>query len=231
MNDKIKRAFLRFTDIFRLFPVRSLRLIRHILFFPQPPCMQIYARQPLKYAGFWLLDTLMYSLETLGINELAETVMDFGKPKTRNLNPKELEVLHEVFGKNINASRVVVDTSSRVAKKKKVAFVTFNTIHHWGDLRPNLIAHELTHVWQYQKFGGVYLFKALQAQHTHEGYNYGGEAGLTEKGSFLNFNMEQQGDIMEDYYRLKNGLKAQWLKQPDDLALEKLRKMTDDLFV
>lgn len=231
MKEKLNRAYHRLTDIFHLFPVRCLRLMRHLLFLPQPLCLQTITRNPLKRAGFWLLDTILYSLEIFGLNELAETAMDFLKPRTRALNENETVVLRDVFGNNLRASRIVIDTSSRLAKSKKVAFVTFNTIHHWGEIPPNLMAHELTHVWQYQKFGSVYLLKALQAQHSHEGYNYGGEEGLTEKASFLHFNMEQQGDIVEDFYRLKSGLQAQWLKQPNDTALKKLDKMRDELTV
>lgn len=231
MKKKLLRAYHRLTDIFQLFPVRFLRLLRHLLFLPQPVCLQTISKSPFIRAGFWLLDTIMYTLEIFGLNELAETAMDFLKPKTRVLNEKEMAVLRDIFGDNIRASRIVIDTSSRMAKSKKVAFVSFNTIHHWGEMKPNLMAHELTHVWQYQKFGGVYLFKALQAQHSQEGYNYGGEEGLTEKASFLHFNMEQQGDIVEDYYRLKTGIKAQWLKQPNDITLKKLDKMKDDLTV
>jgi hypothetical protein len=68
------------------------------------------------------------------------------------------------------------------------------------------VIHELTHVWQYQTMGWRYLFKALGA-HIRMGvhvYDFGGEEGLKKQmqksGSFTDFNMEQQGDIVKGYY-------------------------------
>ena len=72
----------------------------------------------------------------------------------------------------------------------------------------------MTHVWQYQKMGAIYIPHALRAQYSQMGYNYGGISALRdcqEKGkSFLSFNFEQQGDIISDYYRIKDGYKPHW---------------------
>lgn len=68
-----------------------------------------------------------------------------------------------------------------------------------------VLIHELVHVWQYQHFGAVYIGKALKAQKSKEGYNYGGMENLYHqmlKGNTLtHFNFEQQAEILEDYYR------------------------------
>ena len=63
------------------------------------------------------------------------------------------------------------------------------------------------HIWQYQRFGSVYIFRALWAQNSTNGYDYCGVVGLmdnlkSEKG-LLNFNFEQQAEIIEDYYKLR----------------------------
>ena len=46
------------------------------------------------------------------------------------------------------------------------------------------------------------------------GYNYGGVTTLKdflEKGkNLLDFNLEQQADIVADYYLIKNGYAPQW---------------------
>ncbi len=75
------------------------------------------------------------------------------------------------------------------------------------------LVHELTHVWQYQHSGPVYLFQALWAQIKLGGdaYAYGWEEGLKQAAlggkSLLDFNREQQGDIARHYYfRLRQGL-------------------------
>lgn len=65
------------------------------------------------------------------------------------------------------------------------------------------LMHELTHVWQYQQIGWGYLLKAIRAQ-MKEGYAYGGAEKLREYRAggktLFDFNLEQQGDIVRDYY-------------------------------
>lgn len=69
------------------------------------------------------------------------------------------------------------------------------------------LIHELTHVWQFQRMGWKYFFKAVSAQIRKgpEAYRYGDEQSLLEiylQGFILtDFNLEQQGEITRDYYR------------------------------
>ena len=88
-----------------------------------------------------------------------------------------------------------------------VAFVTFNTIHFANKISVPVFIHEVVHIWQYQKFGSVYIYRALKAQNSSEGYNYGGLESLYAKMLsnyvFTDFNFEQQGEIFEDYCRMK----------------------------
>ena len=73
------------------------------------------------------------------------------------------------------------------------------------------LIHELTHVWQNFETGPMYLVEAIHAQSTPDSYNYGytdadnGEGAQAEliaaNGDFEAFNREQQGDMMEHYYR------------------------------
>ena len=74
------------------------------------------------------------------------------------------------------------------------------------------LVHELTHAWQYQKMGWIYLYKALRAQlrDKAQAYDFGGEKGLLKSRSkqipFKKFNPEQQGNITQEYYvRLRAG--------------------------
>jgi len=88
------------------------------------------------------------------------------------------------------------------------AFTTFHTInlpqtgsHARSQL--DVTVHELTHVFQYERIGSVYIWQALRAQRTN-GYYYGGWQQLQhdrENGKhFRDFNREQQGQIAQDYY-------------------------------
>jgi hypothetical protein len=66
--------------------------------------------------------------------------------------------------------------------------------------------HELTHAWQFQHQGWIYLAKALYAQFTlgPKAYDFGGPEGLIarrqENKTITFFNLEQQGDIAQGYY-------------------------------
>ena len=56
------------------------------------------------------------------------------------------------------------------------------------------------------------MLRALAAQRTKEGYNYGGLEKLEQykyKGLSA-FNLEQQADIIADYFRIKNDMKPEW---------------------
>jgi hypothetical protein len=86
------------------------------------------------------------------------------------------------------------------------------------------LIHELTHVWQYQSSGWEYLWKAWEAQKELKGdaYDYGGEGGLSRQWGlgtrFHDFNPEQQGQIVQDYYeRLK---KNEELKKSGKVELD-----------
>lgn len=52
----------------------------------------------------------------------------------------------------------------------------------------------------------MYIFRALSAQRSKEGYDYGGVEALyiamIERKQFEDFNFEQQGSIVEDYARV-----------------------------
>jgi len=88
------------------------------------------------------------------------------------------------------------------------AFTTFHTInlpssgeHSRSHL--DIVVHELTHVYQFELVGSIYIWQAIQAQRT-TGYWYGGWQQLEKDWSngkhFRDYNREQQGKIAQDYY-------------------------------
>ncbi len=88
------------------------------------------------------------------------------------------------------------------------AFTTFHTINfpEAGDssrLHLDIVVHELTHVYQFEIVGSVYIWQAIQAQRGI-GYQYGGWQQLEEDWRngkhFRDYNREQQGQIAQDYY-------------------------------
>lgn len=74
----------------------------------------------------------------------------------------------------------------------------------WSDF--GWLVHELTHVWQAERIGPRYLWRALRAQ-VRDGddvYDYGGEDGLREATlsglGLAGFTVEQQAELARDYY-------------------------------
>jgi hypothetical protein len=106
-----------------------------------------------------------------------------------------------------------MDPASIPAKKKwTVAYTMLHTINYDGSIPNETFVHELVHVWQYRREGSLYISESIWAQKWGGGYNYGGIAELQQKQmkGLSAFNFEQQGEIVEDYYRLKNNLPLQW---------------------
>lgn len=156
----------------------------------------------------WLGKNLIYMLEVLGIGEAYETAMDFLKFNTRPLTGGEVSKAQGVFGASINLELVRVDEHAVIGPMfSGRAYTSFHVINNWGGLPDETLIHELTHVWQYQQVGAIYMAQALHAQATG-GYKYGGAPGLrsakTAGQGLLTFNREQQAQIVEDYYLLKN---------------------------
>jgi hypothetical protein len=97
------------------------------------------------------------------------------------------------------------------------------------------LMHELTHAWQYQHDGLIYLYQAVFKSPTYQ-YVPEGESpdgalkGFSKAGKvFRDFNREQQGDIVRDYYffRKENRDVSAWepyLKELHELPAHKERQ-------
>jgi hypothetical protein len=135
------------------------------------------------------------------VSELAGAVA--GRPL---LDP-EIKLVEPVFAKSIDYSRV------RLIGAKAPQFVTIgNNIYVPPDFtigdayHAQTLIHELVHVWQYQRGGTAYISRALVAQiggiakgSRNLGYGYTIDPGA----SFYDFNPEQQGLIVENYFSMK----------------------------
>ncbi len=205
----------RLSDVILQLPVRIRRLVLHFVD-PKSRFEVAYAAFPIWVAvAFWLLELLMLLLEIAGLAEWYELFALVFKFRTRKLNEQELRIAKSIFGNTLPYERIRVDESAYIGPRQgRFCYVSFFTLNSWGKITPALLIHELTHVWQYQHLGIRYIPRALAAQRTTSGYNYGGEAALeqaiTSGKGLAFFNLEQQADLVEDYYRLQNGLRAKW---------------------
>ncbi len=144
------------------------------------------------------------------------------KWKTRPLSNHEREIAQSVFGSHLPLQLIAFDPSSiPVRKKKTTAYVSFYTINASPVLQDYIFIHELVHIWQFHHYGSAYISESVWAQRWGGGYNYGGEEPLKKhiEGRGLQaFNFEQQADIIEDYYRWKNGMALQWVLNVPDIG-------------
>ncbi len=146
------------------------------------------------------------------------------------LSEKEIEAASKVLGADsirYDAVRVAEGRLLRLIFRfnGQRPFVTFHTIN-FSLPRDNsskhlkLMVHELTHVYQFEVVGSIYLWQALRVQWAEGGnaYKYGDWQGLKAKSDvgwhFRDYCREQQGQIAQDYYR--DILAAEELPPEDD---------------
>lgn len=154
----------------------------------------------------WFADLFFYTIDLLWIPWMYEVIFLLLKNSVRRLNEHELEEGQKMFGNSIRYDLILFDDNAWLGVGKGVlAYVTFFMINFKLRMSMPVFIHELVHVWQFQQFGSVYISKAIKAQRSKEGYNYGGTeklyAAMVKGLPVTSFNFEQQAEIMEDYYR------------------------------
>jgi hypothetical protein len=175
-------------------------------------------------------------VDALFLFDIYEITTNLYKKSARPLKKREILRGGEIFGNSINFNVVMIDDRSEMMTKSMgVIYVSGNTINSWGAFPDDYLIHEFVHVWQYQHFGAGYAACALKAQKSEAGYNYthiyGVKNGINnfqqdtwaDKPSILNFNAEQQGDLVQDYFKLKNGFRPEWCDF-NTINLSKLEK-------
>lgn len=184
--------------------VRWKRLGRHLVF-------PFYKGNPNDFVPSsileWMSDLWFYIMDVLGIPEVYQLIIRLIKWNTRALNDAEINTARQVFGTNLNYEVIRIDETARFGTKKiAAAYVSFNTINYNKKINKEIFVHELVHIWQYQHFGSIYIAKAIKAQFSKAGYDYGGVSHLyhhmLKGGKLIDFNFEQQADIIEDYYKI-----------------------------
>lgn len=183
-----------------------LRLSRFILF---------YTRKDSWTRPFSLIEWISLLLDLVGIPEILQVFHEIVNWSTRSLSPKEKWNIDLVFKDSLNLDRIRINANDfLISKNLRIAFVTFHTIHYFGSISQSLLIHEIVHVWQYEKFGSAYIIRALLAQRSVEGYDYGGLKGLT-KEHLLDYNFEQMAEIIRHAYdlRMKNRIYNNFVKQ------------------
>ncbi|MEE9439768.1 MAG: hypothetical protein V3V14_12255, partial [Saprospiraceae bacterium] len=157
----------------------------------------------------WFSDLTFYMFDLFFIPDIYEILFLWIRKDVRLLTDEEKQIAKHYFKNAIDLSQVRIDVNmSKMVQKRAQAFVTFHTIHYNNEIPKEIFIHELVHIWQYQQMGSVYIYRALKAQKSKEGYDYGGVEGLynamLSHKRFIDFNFEQQGEIFEDFCKIQN---------------------------
>ena len=159
----------------------------------------------------------------------------------RLLSPPEIAEARLVFGDGLDYSRTYVVENTpfpnwiaTIGGSPRPNAVTLGNVSYFPETLQtsaedlalgNLgaicwLMHELTHQWQFQRMGWLYLLRALNVQlrQGRQAYAYVGKhpspeaalkAARAANRRLTDFNMEQQGDLARDYYlTLKQGRDA-----------------------
>lgn len=153
----------------------------------------------------------------------------------RALTPGEIAFAKEVFGADLDAARVRVVHAEHPASvlarwlgrghqfvvRGDHIFAPEGKAARCSDyctLGPEwaaLLAHELTHVWQYQK-GALTALRYVLAGDWRYAYT------LIPGRRFLDYGFEQQASMVEDYVLLTRGKPARHGRGVDAVAIKKL---------
>lgn len=139
----------------------------------------------------------------------------------RPLTAGELRLARSVFGAALDPNRVRVHNRPYLPRQGKGIAMTPNG-HVWfnpTDYKPDFsrrvtdaawLVHELTHAWQYQS-GRSTRMRGLLEQFGRlwgsDPYPYG---AVDPGRRFASYKNEQQAAMVEDYYRVREGLKPRF---------------------
>jgi len=192
--------------LFRELPRRFGRLLG-VLFAPP-------AHMTLGAFGFWTHALFWYTFDLFAGPEIFQAMLRLATD-TRALTQDEISAATQVLGPKAIRYRSVRIAQRGILKKvfglnKGRAFATWYTINmpEGKDRNQALLVHELTHTYQYERVGSIYIGQGLWVQRKlgRKAYDYGGPAGLRTSWAagkrYKDYNREQQGQIAQDYCTL-----------------------------
>lgn len=181
-----------------------LNRVNRVYYHLMSPWRFRYDHIPYRNFIIWTFDWFYILLDLFYVDKMISFLLSlFLDKKPLSAEQKSLGML--MFGESIAFDQVsiYINMQSRL-RRFAYAYVVFNTINFNCKIKDDILIHEYVHIWQYQKFGSVYIFRALLAQKSREGYDYGGvEAlynGMISGKKLLDFNFEQQAEIVQNAF-------------------------------
>lgn len=231
IHSKLYLTFKLLTAIPVSFPFRLFRILRHfpaLLRYISTPCLYGIHFKGINRLLLWLGEIPFLLLDLLGFPEWYELGSLWVKPRSRTLTDEELTWVKSMFGETLPYTRIRIDEGAHLGPRQyRFCYVSFCVINSWQAMSPAVLMHELVHVWQFKQYGSPYIVRALLAQSTQMGYDYGGIVTLQrarKQGRSLSaFNYEQQAAIIEDYFRLLAKGPLRWGRSTDPKDLDTYR--------
>jgi len=134
---------------------------------------------------------------------LVQTVFLLQSPE-RRLTREEKSMLKRVFRESVALYNVrLIEGFAGIYSVNSRPFTLGNTIYlkdHVVSAEPELLVHEVTHVWQYQNTGSRYASDAIGAQwFVDNAYSWEDEIARGND-DWVEFNLEAQAAFLEDIY-------------------------------
>lgn len=167
--------------------------------------------------------------------------------KPRPPTDGEIDIIKKVFGDSVDIDKVAI-RKAELIDDRSIVFdgeIYFDDDHYVEDFSKTqnpysdnydpesgaLFVHEMTHVWAYQKghdniANGAYLqgqyeiYRGTDGDYGFNPYNY----SIDSSKNFGDYNMEQQGEIIADYYVMTNDYPDKNYTGLSDTAIELLEK-------
>ena len=192
------------TGFWLKFPCRFMRLMKHFFSYKKESGSHF-----LHTIWIWPLELVLLCFDLLGLPDLWLQIQVLLFREIRLLNQYERKIITDFYGENGFLDEVWMNPRDLFGFKRfALAFVLHNTINYDRTISDGVLIHEFMHVIQYQKVGSPYILRALLAQNSKAGYQYGGPEQLYHNmirgQSLWSYNYEQQAQIMQDYYKLKS---------------------------
>lgn len=189
---------------FRQFFIRLKRFFTHFILLDEEFRFAYKDLNRFVLALVWLLELVLRFLEIFFVFDLVQILISI-RPAVNPLNSGDLELAKSILGDKSYLRLIQLNDRSIYCKTNPViAFVSGFVINYDRVISDDVLAHELIHVWQYYRVGIVYVPRALYAQRTEENYDYGGLKKLLnhikEGKSILEYNYEQQAQIIQDFF-------------------------------
>lgn len=161
----------------------------------------------LKGGAVWVGKLALNLMDLGGFPEIGEALLHLVS-QTRKLRADEIAAAQQVLGSGaVRWGDVRVGSGELLNLIFKMndsrAFTTWHTINAPEDVNVETMVHELTHVYQYEKVGSIYMAQAIHAQATlgSGAYDVKDLVAQWEAGKQLrDFNREKQAQIASSYY-------------------------------